>query len=62
MDDQRPLVHVRLETAAKLSEAKAYPLASTTSCVGCESTSRADVPPVLSITFFCCSAGCSNSS
>ena len=47
MDDQRPLVHVRLETAAKLSEAKAYPLASTTSCVGCESTSRADVPPLL---------------
>lgn len=41
MDDQRRLVHVRLETAAKLSEAKAYPLASTTSCVGCKSTSRA---------------------
>ncbi len=43
MDDQRRLVYVRLETAGKLSEAKAYPLASTTSCVGCESTSRAKI-------------------
>ncbi len=38
---RRRLVHVRLETAAKLSVAKPSQPVSTTSCVGCKSTSRA---------------------
>ena len=35
-------MHVRLETVAKLSVAKSSQSVSTTSCVGCESTSRAN--------------------